>query len=67
MEQKPKKVCEMTGVREYAEEYPVEVWMDENGRLVVRAYNEGKHNVTEIDLLDLRNWLAANPDVARAA
>lgn len=46
----------MEGVREYNEELPVELWRV-NGRLVVRALNEGGNNGTEVDLLDLVEWL----------
>ena len=47
--------CVMEGVREYAEEFPVELRVSD-GRIVVRAKNEGGHNVTEVDLFDLLAW-----------
>jgi hypothetical protein len=47
----------MTGVREYAEEYPVELREVEEGRLVIQAWNESRHNFTQVDLLDLIAWL----------
>jgi hypothetical protein len=40
-------------VREYAEGFPVELAINESGRLVVRAYNEAGHNGVELDLYDL--------------
>lgn len=55
----------MAGVREYSADYPVELREDEdNGRLVIRAINEGGHNVTHVDLLDLLAWLRSRrPDL----
>jgi len=55
----------MTGVREYAEGYPVELRVipdDQNGagRLAICAQNEGGCNGIDIDLADLVAWLAAN-------
>ncbi|MGP0086400.1 MAG: hypothetical protein ACLP0B_22695 [Steroidobacteraceae bacterium] len=48
----------MADVCEYAEGYPVELRRDEdNGRLVIRATNEGGHNVTHVDLFDVLHWL----------
>jgi hypothetical protein len=53
-------VLTMTGVREYSEGFPVELRRDgDSGRLVVRAINEGGHNVTHVDVLDLLNWFRA--------
>lgn len=72
------KTTTMTGVREYAEGYDVELVelpmtatfgspvsaRPGGGRLVVRAWNEGHYNLTEIDLLDLVAWMKANrPDL----
>ena len=56
-------MTEMTGVREYAEEYAVEVKYDRsNERYVVFALNEGGHNSVSIDLLDMMDWLEQNWD-----
>jgi hypothetical protein len=69
----------MEGVREYGEGYPVELSMitpekdvclpfeiEEGDRLVLRAFNEGHCNCTEIDLLDLIQWLKGyHPDLLR--
>lgn len=52
------KICEMTGVREYAEGYPVEIQIDDkSGRAVVVGRNEGGYNEVAIDLMDLIGWL----------
>lgn len=52
------KICEMTGVREYAEGYPVEIHIDDkSGRAVVVGRNEGGYNEVAIDLMDLIGWL----------
>ena len=49
---------EMDGVREYAEDFPVELMMDADvNRLVIYARNEGGHNCTCVDLLDLLAWI----------
>lgn len=56
------KICELAGVREYTEEYSVSLWRDEErGRVVIRAYNEGRNNFVEIDLWDLVEWLGTGP------
>ena len=64
----------MEGVTEYAEGYPVELvqadgiyesftpkekWVG-NGRLVIRALNEGGNNCTSVDVVELIAWLRAN-------
>lgn len=51
------KIADMGGIREYCEGEPVEVW-DVDGRLVLRAYNEARFRGTEVDLLDLLEWLS---------
>ncbi len=52
----------MDGVREYGEGEPVElVRSTRNGRLVIRAYNEGRNATTQIDFLDLVEWLRNGP------
>lgn len=62
------KVCDMPGVREYAEGLPVELHTDgETGRLVIRAYNEAGFSGTEIDLADLLSWIEARPEFKAAA
>lgn len=47
------------GVREYCENYPVELVRNEqtNGRPGIRALNEGGNNEVLIDLFDLLEWL----------
>jgi hypothetical protein len=55
------KICEMYGVRDHGENDTPELYLDEqSGRLVVRAFNEGRHNVTHVDLLDLLAWVKTN-------
>lgn len=44
----------LQAIREYAEGYPVEISKDEEtGREVIIAQNEGGHNCTMVDLLDV--------------
>ena len=51
----------MTGVREYAEGKDVILSRNEQGRWLIEATNEGGHNGTAVDLLDLLQWLQATP------
>jgi hypothetical protein len=44
-------------VREYCEEMQVELRMRSNDRLVIRCYNECGNNITEMDLMDLLEYL----------
>lgn len=56
------KICEMGGVREYCEGFPVEPWRDEdNGRLVIKVVNEGSFNGVLVDLWDLLDRISAGP------
>ena len=56
----------MHGVTEYAEGLDVRLQLEDNGRLIVSAYNEGGFNGTSIDLLELLVWLRNNrPDLIR--
>jgi hypothetical protein len=56
------KICEMRGVREYTERYPVELWWDEQSeRLVILSKNEGGCNETQVDLYDVISWLMSGP------
>lgn len=43
----------------YCHGLPGEQWLG-RGRLVIQALNEGGHNSTEIDLVQLIKWLRAN-------
>ena len=54
-----------TIAREYSEGMEVGVDREEDSnRWIVRAYNEGGHNCTEVDILDLVDWLRKNkPDL----
>ena len=60
---------EMEGVREYAEYMPVRLikrhpcymeHYESEQRWVIDAVNEGGHNGTEVDLVDLLRWLKEN-------
>lgn len=57
------KAIVMEGVREYCEEMDVKLRTSDNGRLVIVALNEGGHNSTEVDLLDLLEWLKTNEHI----
>ena len=46
-------------IREYSEGYGVEI-VEKEGRLVIFALNEGGHNGTSVDLLDVLEWVRAN-------
>ena len=52
-----------TNIREYVEREPVEI-KEKDGRLVIEALNEGGHNGTEVDLMDVIEWVEVNrPDL----
>ena len=48
-----------TDIREYEEEMDVEIERY-CGRLVVKSYNEGGHNMTRTDLLDILRFVKNN-------
>jgi hypothetical protein len=52
----PDLACEIAGVGGGDSGFPVQL-VRENGRLAVRAINEGGFACTDIDLLDLVDWL----------
>lgn len=60
-----RKLATLTDVREYTEGVPVELWLNDHGRVVIRAYNEGMHNCTEVDLEDLLDWVQPSQWVKR--
>lgn len=66
-------VAEMIGVREYAEGYAVYLHdvfeiADQPGRLAITAYNEATHDSTQVDLVDVLEWLAEHrPELLVAA
>jgi hypothetical protein len=52
-----------TNIREYVEREPVEI-KERDGRLIIEALNEGGHNGTEVDLMDVIKWVEVNrPDL----
>jgi hypothetical protein len=56
------KICNMAGVREYTDGDAIEhTRHDGTGRLVIRAFNECGNNYTQVDLLDLIEWLKSGP------
>jgi hypothetical protein len=56
------KICEMKGVREFSDGYPVELWRHERtGRLVIRAYSECGNAIVDVDLWDLIDWCHSGP------
>jgi hypothetical protein len=50
------KICEMKGVRGGDTGFPVEL-VHEGDRLAIRAVNEGGFACTDLDILDLIDWL----------
>lgn len=65
----PQKVCDISGVRQYGNgnDFPIELWLNDSGRLVIRAYNEAGYSGTEVDLYDLVNWFLNNGYVSEAS
>jgi len=58
----------LDGVREYGEGYPVELRHHAGtGRFMLTAWNEGRNNLTRVDLSDVLDWLAAGPADGRVA
>jgi hypothetical protein len=49
----------MSGVREYSDGHLVEL-REYDGRDVVLAWNQGAHDCTQVDLLDLIAWIRKN-------
>ncbi len=60
-DQLPVCVSPLGGMREHNEKMPVELWRVHGGRLVVRAWNECGNNATDVDLLDLLEWVRCAP------
>ena len=67
---------EMIGVQEYCDDMLVQLvetvglYKSEEGkgRMVIKAFNEGGFNSTEVDLLHLLKWLKVNkPDILKEA
>jgi hypothetical protein len=49
---KDTKILTLTGVREYGEKFPVELWRMPNGRLVIVVENEAGNKETKWTLFD---------------
>jgi hypothetical protein len=56
------KICDMAGVREYSEGFPVELWREDTGRLTIIARNQDGFDCTSIDFSDLVRWLQHGPE-----
>lgn len=56
------KIAVLDGVHEHTERYPVELWINKSGRVVVRSYNECGNNYTDVDLSELMDWLRSGPN-----
>ena len=52
----PEKCIVLNEVHEYAECYPVKLSIA-NQRIVINATNQGGHDGTEVDLIDLISWI----------
>lgn len=44
-------------IRELKEGYPVELWANDKGRLVVRTYSVDRYGESDLDLFDLVDWV----------
>lgn len=44
-------------IRELKEGYPVELWANDKGRLVVRTYSVDRYGESDLDLFDLVAWV----------
>lgn len=51
------KICDMAGVIEAGEGWTPELWRNEDGRLIIRAYCECGNRYTELELWSLVHWL----------
>lgn len=54
------KIATLSSVREHNEGDPVELWLVDNGRMVVRCFNECGNNHTDLDLFELLGWVKSN-------
>ena len=54
------KVAVLSDVHELNEGNPVELWVLENARAVVRCMNECGNNYTDLDLFELLEWAKSN-------
>ena len=48
-----------TNIREYGDKLPVDI-VEDDGRLLILAENEGGYNHTYVDLVDVIEWVKAN-------
>lgn len=55
----------MPKIREYIESYPVRI-IEVEDRLAIEAWNEGGNSNTQVDLLDVLEWVRENhPELLR--
>jgi hypothetical protein len=47
-------------VKEYCEDMPVHIKTNEEGIWIIEARNEGGYNATQVDLLQLLQWVEKN-------
>lgn len=53
-------------IRELKEGYPVELWANDKGRLVVRTYSVDRYGESDLDLFDLVDWVRTQRGVPYA-
>lgn len=52
-------------IRELKEGYPVELWVNDKGRLVVRTYSVDRYGESDLDLFDLVAWVRTQRGVPK--
>lgn len=66
-----RKLATLDTVREISEGEPVELWLNDSGRVVVRAWNECGNAYTEIDAIALmgalRGWTSGGDSIEVAS
>jgi len=61
------KLATLENVVELNEGYPVELWLTEAGRVVIRAWNECQNNYTDVDLFQFLAALDGSGDALSGA
>ena len=54
------KLATLPDLHECQEGFPVELWLNEANRIVIRCRNEGGFNATDLDLYTLLEWVKNN-------
>lgn len=52
-------------IRELKEGYPVELWVNDKGCLVVRTYSVDRYGESDLDLFDLVDWVRTQRGVPK--